>query len=132
MKVNIIFADRTQKKFECDDIVYNERMGAFVLVTKHNGALNKTIIRSKQIRYFEFCGKDPIEDVSQVLKSWSNATVIDRAAHALKPYLGDYFKEHGVSNWDSMNDRKQYCIAFCHAIENSLFDYLDDLEDFNS
>lgn len=132
MKINIIFADRTQKKFECDDIAYNERMGAFILLSYNKGAETRTIIRSKQIRYFEFIGKDPIEDVSQVLNSWSRASIPDKAGHSLKPYLRDFFDYHQVSQSTSLTEKKQYCIAFCHAIENYLFDYLDQLEDFNS
>lgn len=132
MKVNIIFADRTEKKFECDDIVYNEQMGAFILVTKNKGAINKTIIRSKQIRYFEFIGKDPIGDISNVLNLWANAAITDNAGHELKPYLRRYFEEHNVTESTTLTEKKQYCIAFCHSIENYLFEYLDQLEEFNS
>lgn len=132
MKINIIFADRTQQKFECDDIAYNERMGAFILLSYNKGAETRTIIRSKQIRYFEFIGKDPIEDVNQVLSSWSKASIPDKAAHALKPYLREFLDFRNVSQSTSLTEKKTLCIAFCHAIENSLFDYLDQLEEFNS
>lgn len=132
MKINIIFADRTEKTFNCDDIKYSENMGAFILLSRRNGSLNRTIIRSKQIRYFEFVGKDPVKDVSSALKSLTRASITDMAAHELKPYLSQFFNEHSVSQSTSLTEKKQYCIAFCHAVENALFDYLDQLEDFNS
>lgn len=57
---------------------------------------------------------------------------IDCAVHALKPFLKKYFADKGVDESTGKREKQMYVIAFAHAIERGLLDYLNELEEFNS
>lgn len=57
---------------------------------------------------------------------------IDCAVHALKPFLKKYFDEKEVDESTGKREKQMYVIAFAHAIERGLLDYIDELEEFNS
>ena len=57
---------------------------------------------------------------------------IECAVHMLKPCIHKYFEERRVDDSVGKREKQMYIIAFAHALERGLLDYLDQLEDFNS
>ena len=57
---------------------------------------------------------------------------IECAAHMLKPCIHKYFEERRVDDSVGKREKQMYVIAFAHALERELLDYLDKLEEFNS
>lgn len=57
---------------------------------------------------------------------------IECSVHALKPFLKKYFDDKGVDESTGKREKQIHIIAFAHAIERGLLDYLDELEEFNS
>jgi len=57
---------------------------------------------------------------------------IECGVHMLKPCVQKYFEERRVDESIGKREKQMYIIAYAHAIERGLLDYLDELEEFNS
>lgn len=55
---------------------------------------------------------------------------VEWAAYEIRSFLIKYLKEHGVDENTSLTEKRIHTIAFAHALEDKLLDYIEKLEEF--
>lgn len=73
-----------------------------------------------------------IRFMQENLLKFEGGTPIDWACFYITRFLNDYLKEHNVKDSDSITEKEIHTIAFAHALEDKLLDYIHKLEEFNN
>lgn len=72
-----------------------------------------------------------IRFMQENLLKFEGGSPIDWACFHITRFLNDYLKEHNVKDIDSITEKRMHTIAFAHALEDKLLDYIKKLEEFN-
>ena len=68
--------------------------------------------------------------VPKIPEEMTKEELIEWSTHALKPYLNQYLIRSGCINSDPLSKKEMYTRVFLDMLEISLFEYINDLEDF--
>lgn len=73
-----------------------------------------------------------IRYMQENLLKYMGGTPIDWACYNITHYLNYYLEMHDVSKNASLTEKRMHTIAFAHALEDKLLDYINKLEEFNN
>lgn len=88
------------------------------------------VVATKE-EYYQYL-KLKVRFMQENLLKFEGGSPIDWACFYITSFLNDYLEVHNITKTDTIAEKRIHTIAFAHALEDKLLDYIEKLEEFNN
>lgn len=122
--------DFCKNDYPKNSIAYDACVAGAEAIEKLNNMKGEYITISEK-EYYNYC-KLKVRYWQENLLKFEGGSPIDWACFHITRFLNDYLAAHNIAQTDTITEKRIHTIAFAHALEDKLLDYIEKLEEFNN